>query len=396
MMAVIILKKTTSYSGIGAMVDFGLGPAPFPDPSQMDFFMTGDAHVDGDSIRLTDAAQHQRGAIWSKFPNLRNSKEWMAELTFRVGGSTNKDFFGDGFAFWLTKERNVVGHAMGGPDKWEGLGVFFDTYKNDGFKGKKHPYVYAYINNGDKEWEKIKGSDVKNQACHIPFRNTETETEKLAVTVARMTYKDGIFSVVMQPDGADDWVQCFQIKGARLPEKAYFGVTALTGDLVDNHHMLQLSVFSNIEHQPYDHAHENDAGQMPEMWMICAIREQWRESSSSGNPTSKRSSKLMYLVMSISTRTKIPCGAIARIMPTINRKMEKKTSITRILNRMRRVIVITRTTMMRTVTTTTRERIRSRRRSQRKRGGRFVQRILIKTQSLIWQSCWREMGAVRR
>ena len=81
-----------------------------------------------------------------------------------------------------------------------------------------------------------------------------------------MTYKDGIFSVVMQPDGADDWVQCFQIKGARLPEKAYFGVTALTGDLVDNHHMLQLSVFSNIEHQPYDHAHENDAGQMPEMW----------------------------------------------------------------------------------------------------------------------------------
>ena len=149
------------------MVDFGLGPAPFPDPSQMDFFMTGDAHVDGDSIRLTDAAQHQRGAIWSKFPNLRNSKEWMAELTFRVGGSTNKDFFGDGFAFWLTKERNVVGHAMGGPDKWEGLGVFFDTYKNDGFKGKKHPYVYAYINNGDKEWEKIKGSDVKNQACHI-------------------------------------------------------------------------------------------------------------------------------------------------------------------------------------------------------------------------------------
>ena len=248
------------------MVEFGLGPAPFPDAHLMDYQMTGDAHTDYDSVRLTESKPHQRGAIWSKQPNRRNNKEWMAELTFRVGGSPNKDHFGDGFGFWLTHQRNIVGHAMGGPDQWHGLGVFFDTYKNDGFKGKKHPYVYAYINDGTKRWEDIKGADVSNQACHVPFRNKETSVEKLAVTTARMTFKDNIFSVVMRPKGSDDWVQCFQMKNVNLPTGGYFGVTSLTGDLVDNHHMMELSVFSNIEHQPYDHAHENDIGQMPEMW----------------------------------------------------------------------------------------------------------------------------------
>lgn len=63
-------------------------------------------------MRLTDAVQSQRGAIWSKSP--LQSNNWQVDLRFQVGGSPNLEHFGDGFAFWVVKERGVVGESLGG------------------------------------------------------------------------------------------------------------------------------------------------------------------------------------------------------------------------------------------------------------------------------------------
>ena len=57
------------------------------------------------------------------------------------------------------------GNALGGPNKWNGLGVFFDTFNNNQFKGKKHPFVYAYINDGNKDYETIHSADVDAQSA---------------------------------------------------------------------------------------------------------------------------------------------------------------------------------------------------------------------------------------
>ena len=45
-------------------------------------------------------------------------------------------------AMWITKQRAQTGTVFGFTDKFEGLGMFIDTYKN-GRAGTTFPYVMA-------------------------------------------------------------------------------------------------------------------------------------------------------------------------------------------------------------------------------------------------------------
>jgi len=248
------------------MPRYSLGPAPFPHPTQMDYELFGDAFAQDDSIKVTDDKQHQKGAIWSKYtlpPNLQN---WQTDLKFRVGGQSG-DFFGDGFALWFVQERGIGGEALGGPDEWNGIGIFFDTYKNDAFKGKRHPYVYVIPNDGKININRLERHQIES-GCHIPFRHSE----ELRTTIARVTLNEkNRLTVIMQPEGADDWVQCVDIASVELPENLYIGITAMTGDLVDKHHMVSIKAYTNVKTDPMSYAHKNDEFQMPDMW--DAMRE---------------------------------------------------------------------------------------------------------------------------
>lgn len=39
------------------------------------------------------------------------------------------------------------------------------------------------------------------------------------------------------------WKECFQVKGVKLPTGYYFGLTATTGDLSDNHDILSIRLY---------------------------------------------------------------------------------------------------------------------------------------------------------
>jgi mannose-binding lectin 2 len=54
---------------------------------------------------------------------------------------------------WLTKQRAVEGPVFGSADKFEGLGVFFDTYKNNR-PGTVFPYVMAMSGDGKTAYDK--------------------------------------------------------------------------------------------------------------------------------------------------------------------------------------------------------------------------------------------------
>ena len=176
------------------------------------------------------------------------------------------EHYGDGFAFWIITERGNLGsEALGGPDKFTGIGVFFDTFKNDNFRGKKHPWVYGKVSkDGTEVVDYKKVTDANTVGCHAPFRDSDPKV--LATTVARITLLNGILSVVLRPKGSVDWIQCFEIPGVKLPDPAYIGVSAMTGGLIDNHHFLQLTTYSNIEVQPFSYAHTYKMSQMPDMW----------------------------------------------------------------------------------------------------------------------------------
>lgn len=39
------------------------------------------------------------------------------------------------------------------------------------------------------------------------------------------------------------WKECFSVKGIKLPTGYYFGISATTGDLSDNHDILSIRLF---------------------------------------------------------------------------------------------------------------------------------------------------------
>ena len=55
-------------------------------------------------------------------------------------------------AMWITKNRATPGPVFGSTDRFEGLGIFFDTYKNNR-PGAVFPYVMAMAGNGETAYD---------------------------------------------------------------------------------------------------------------------------------------------------------------------------------------------------------------------------------------------------
>lgn len=53
---------------------------------------------------------------------------------------------------WVTKQRAQSGPVFGFQDKFEGLGIFFDTYKNNR-PGVVFPYVMAMLGDGQTSYD---------------------------------------------------------------------------------------------------------------------------------------------------------------------------------------------------------------------------------------------------
>lgn len=91
------------------------------------------------------------GAIWTK--TQVDFDWWVVDLAFRITGRGR--IGADGLAFWYTQEKgHYDGTIFGSSDKWNGLGVFFDSFDND----NKHnnPYIMGVLNDGTKEFDHAK------------------------------------------------------------------------------------------------------------------------------------------------------------------------------------------------------------------------------------------------
>jgi len=66
-------------------------------------------------------------------------------------------------------------------------------------------------------------------------------------TRVHVYYKDKTLSLRLQQTSLGErgeWLSCFEMKDVTLPMNPYFGVSAATGDLVDNHDIIQFTVQS--------------------------------------------------------------------------------------------------------------------------------------------------------
>jgi len=178
--------------------------------------------------------------------------DWEMQFQFHVHG-TAKELFGDGFAMWYAKDRNELGPTFGSKDFFSGLAIFLDTYSNhNGPHNHVHPYISAMVNNGTLHYDHDRdGTHTELAGCEAQFRNRDHD---VFVAVRYQNYK---LTVSTDIDNQNVWKECFSVSGVHLPTNYYFGFSAATGDLADNHDIISVKVYqldSERSKEQIDHA----------------------------------------------------------------------------------------------------------------------------------------------
>ncbi|KAK2624645.1 hypothetical protein QTJ16_005838 [Diplocarpon rosae] len=185
-------------------------------------------------IRLTSDRPSQEGWIFSRVP--LTATNWEIEVEFKIHGTGN--LHGDGMALWLTKQRAQPGPVFGSINPFEGLGIFFDTYKNNR-PGTVFPYVMAMVGDGKTEYDKANdGKDNEFLGCSARgLRGASVPTK------AKLTYfQEKSLKLELQYKAEDQWELCFETNEPPLiPTVAYLGFSAETGELSDNHDIISVS-----------------------------------------------------------------------------------------------------------------------------------------------------------
>ncbi|KAE8307884.1 legume-like lectin family-domain-containing protein [Aspergillus transmontanensis] len=201
------------------------------------FDFGGDTIIRADKyIRLTADRPSQQGWIFSRVP--LTATNWEIEVEFKIHGNGN--LHGDGFAMWLTKQRATQGPVFGSTDNFEGLGIFFDTYKNNR-PGTSFPYVMAMMGDGQTSYDQAHDGKA-NELAGCSARGLRGAS---IPTKARLTYfQDKSLTLDLQYKSEDSWTNCFTLTAPEtniaIPSVAYLGFSGETGELSDNHDIVSV------------------------------------------------------------------------------------------------------------------------------------------------------------
>ncbi|ELR10923.1 Legumelike lectin family protein [Acanthamoeba castellanii str. Neff] len=174
----------------------------------------GSAIVSEDRIRLTPALQSRVGWVWNSVA--ADMDAWEVQMDFEIGGGGSRG--ADGMALWYVAEPKKEGISMGSAEEYRGMAVYFDTFDNDGQR-------YDPFDDG-RRGEKASCSNL----------NRETRSKM------RVIYRDGVIQVETD-DGAGHWVPCITHHES-LPKGYYFGLSAATGHLTDNHDVFSFITYN--------------------------------------------------------------------------------------------------------------------------------------------------------
>ncbi|XP_028915699.1 protein ERGIC-53 [Ornithorhynchus anatinus] len=200
---------------------------------------TGNAIPSADQIRITPSLKSQRGSVWTKAKS--TFENWELEVTFRVTGRGR--IGADGLAIWYTEAQGLEGPVFGGADSWNGVGIFFDSFDNDG--KKNNPAVVVIGNNGQILYDHQ--NDGANQAlasCQRDFRNKPYPVR------AKITYYQKVLTVMINngfTPNKDDYEFCAKVENMVIPAQGHFGISAATGGLADDHDVLSFLTFQLTE-----------------------------------------------------------------------------------------------------------------------------------------------------
>jgi hypothetical protein len=221
---------------------YGLAP-PFTAEDNNHWETGAGTKVESNFVRLTPAVPNRSGYLWSRIPVTMT--DWEVSFDFRITGQHPNG--GDGMAFWFV-EKKMLGTVFGSADYWNGLGIFFDTFNNDG-RGDS-PLVVAQFNDGSQKYFAYDDGVAGAQGyCAAPFRNTQQPSS------AKITYVSNTLTVQIATQKSDGgqpiWTPCITINNVELGLDKFFGLTAHTGQPIvtnpptqiqqaDNHDILNI------------------------------------------------------------------------------------------------------------------------------------------------------------
>lgn len=187
-------------------------------------------------VRITPSLRSKKGAIWTK--EKTNFNNWEVELWFRVTGRGR--IGADGLAFFMTDSKLSEGPVFGSADNFNGLAIFFDSFDNDN-KGN-NPYIMAMLNDGTKTYNHDNdGQDQQLGGCMRDFRNTPYPAR------AKIEYYQNVLTVLFHSgttNNDDEYELCMRVENVVLPANGYFGISAATGGLADDHDALKFLTYS--------------------------------------------------------------------------------------------------------------------------------------------------------
>lgn len=196
----------------------------------------GNALPSDDKVRITPSLRSRKGYIWGKHPV--EFDNWIIEVTFKVTGRGRVG--ADGLAIWYAETPGVEGPVYGSQDKWVGLGVFFDSFDND--NQRNNPYILAMYNDGTKVYDHANDGLLQQLGgCMRDFRN------KPYAVRAKIEYYQNTLTVYFHNGMSNNeysYELCMRAENVVLPKKGYFGVSAATGGLADDHDVLKFLTHS--------------------------------------------------------------------------------------------------------------------------------------------------------
>ena len=182
-----------------------------------------------DQIRLVPSIRSRKGYVWSQFAF--GSENFEIDVAFKITGRGR--IGADGMAFWFTDSPGFEGNVYGNRDMWTGLGIFLDSYDNDG-KGN-NPFISAVINDGTMTYDHANdGGKQVLAGCQVDFRNKPFPT-RLKIRYYKKELTVWFSGGLTQEPQYD---QCLTHKNVELPVEKFLGVSAATGGLADDHDIL--------------------------------------------------------------------------------------------------------------------------------------------------------------
>lgn len=170
-------------------------------------------------------------------------------VKLRISGK-GKVFFGDGIGLWIVQQGYYTdGDLHGFPEKFIGIAVIFDTFKNTEHISA-HRDVTILVNDGEKTYELM---TTEVQGCNANFRY-HSERADFAVTDstrAKIIIDDRNLTISLDPRNTGEWMECVKLTNVPLQSewarRAHIGLTGTTGQLSDNHDIMSVQTFSDAQ-----------------------------------------------------------------------------------------------------------------------------------------------------